>query len=1114
MEAAAGKRHRPVRRDPELELIEQRGLEHEQTFLRALEASGRKVVTPVDQPTRSAGDLGEAHAATAALMRDGADVIYQGTLFDGRWLGRPDFLLRVEAPSDLGDWSYEVADAKLARHVKAAALIQCCVYSHLLTSVQGRQPADVHVVTGDGASITHRLADYAAYFRAMRRRFEARLGADKQSVTYPEPVEHCHVCRWYGDCADRRRADDHLSLVAGMTRAFSKALAASGVKTIKALAASADVVLPDLSPKAFDRLRAQSRLQLQQYADGQVRYELILPDPDEPGRGLARLPLPTAKDVFLDFESHPWAGSEGLEYLMGTVVEENDAPAYLARWAHDSAGEKQAFEALIDSIEERRRVDPAMHVYHYGAYERTAIRRLMGRYATREDEVDGLLRGEVLVDLFEVVRQGVRVSQESYSLKKVEKLYMPRRQGPSTQPGFAVVEYERWLRDEDSAILKGIEAYNRDDCVSAWKLRAWLEARRPEAETLFAVTLGRPISKPTDSSENAIAIAEENRKRYEGLVANLPQDPTQRSDDDRARQLLGDLLDWHRREQKPEWWLHFDLKELPIEQLVDRPEALADLTYESVVQQISRSLVHRYRYEPAQEHKFQEGDEPIDLATDKKAGTVYAVDPAKGTIDLIRGKSSKTPHPRTLIPAKPIPITVLRQAIGRVADAVLGAGMDGAGPYRAGRDLLMRRLPRISGEVAGQPLTKPGEDTLDAARRIVPTLDHSYLPIQGPPGSGKTYAAARMILDLVGAGRRVGIAANAHKAITNLVDAVCEAAMETGAKVWIVQKSDGTGGSRNTNVSQVDGSDEVLDALIGGCKVVAGTAWLFARTDMENLLDVLFVDEAGQTSLANVVAMSGTARSIVLLGDPNQLPQVTKGNHPDGAKKSALEHVLGGDATIAPERGLFLTESRRLHPDVCGYISDAFYDGRLLPHPTTRQQTIASGPEIYGTGVRFREVAHDGNAARSSEEAEEVSRLIERLLQRPWTNQKGQTRPLALDDILIVAPYNAQVGEIVRRVDQRVGRRPRVGTVDKFQGQEGAVVVFSMATSSAEDAPRNMEFLYSRNRLNVAISRARALAVLVCNPQLLEVNCRTPDQMRLVNALCLFLERAAAQTTP
>ncbi len=1046
-------------------------------------------------------------------MRNGADVIYQGTLFDGRWLGRPDFLLRVEVPSELGSWGYEVADAKLARHVKAAALVQCCVYSHLLASVQGRQPAGVHVVTGDGATITHRLADYMAYFREVRRRFEARLGAEKEPVTYPEPVDHCRVCRWYGVCADRRRADDHLSLVAGMSRVFSKALESHGVKTLKALAASPDVVVPDLAPRTFDRLRAQSRLQLQQYADGQVRYELIRPDSDEPGRGLARLPPPTAMDVFLDFESHPWATSEGLEYLMGTVVEASDAPNYLARWAHDRAGEKQAFEALIDSIGERRRVDPAMHVYHYGAYERAAIRRLMGRYATREDEVDGLLRGEVLVDLFEVVRQGVRVSQESYSLKKVEKLYMPERQGPSTQPGFAVVEYEKWLRENDPAILKGIEAYNCDDCVSAWKLRAWLEARRPEAEKLFAVTLGRPIPKPTESGENAIAIAEENRKRYEGLTANLPPDPTQRSDDERARQLLADLLDWHRREQKPEWWLHFDLKELPIEQLVGRSEALADLTYEGVVQQVSKSLVHRYRYDPAQEHKFHEGDEPIDLATGKKAGTVYAVDPAKGTIDLVRGKSSKAPHPRTLIPAKPIPVTVLRQAIGRVADAALESGMDGAGPHRAARDLLMRRPPRISGETAGQPLTKPREDTLEAARRIVPVLDHSYLPIQGPPGSGKTYAAARMILDLVGAGRRVGIAANAHKAITNLVDAVCEAGKEAGAKVWIVQKSDGAGGSQNTNVSQAGGSDEVLDALIAGCKVVAGTAWLFARTDMENLLDVLFVDEAGQMSLANVVAMSGSARSIVLLGDPNQLAQVTKGSHPNGARRSALEHVLGSDATIGPGRGLFLAESRRLHPDVCGYISDAFYDGRLLPHPTTRQQTVASGPEVYGTGVRFRGVAHDGNAARSSEEAEEVSRLVEPLLQRPWTNQKGETKSMAIDDILIVAPYNAQVGEIMRRVEQRIGRRPRVGTVDKFQGQEGAVVVFSMATSSAEDAPRNMEFLYSRNRLNVAISRARALAVLVCNPQLLEVNCRTPEQMRLVNALCLFLERAAAQAT-
>jgi predicted RecB family nuclease len=972
LEAARGERERPFRHDDQLELIEQRGLEHEQAYLSRFPA-GSRVVNLEDLPRRSAGDLAAAHAATLRALQGGADVVYQGTLFDGRFRGHPDFLLRVEEPSALGGWSYEVADAKLARHVRAGAIVQCCVYSELLARAQERVPGHFHVVTGDGVSHRHRLADYSAWFRATQRQFEERL-ASAGPETYPDPVDHCRVCRWYGQCQDRRRKDDHLSRVAGLSRAHAMALVRGGVPTLTALGTGmAPGPIQEIATPTVERLRQQARLQLAQYADGRVRHELVAPDSEEKGRGLERLPEPASLDVFLDFESHPWACEGGLEYLMGTVVEEGGAAVYAARWAASLDGEKRAFESLVDFVMERLRHDPRMHVYHYGAYERGALRRLMGRHATREEEVDALLRGETLVDLFEVVRQGVSVSQESYSLKKVEKLYMPRREGPSTEPGFAVVEYERWLRTQASGIQEAIEAYNRDDCLSTWRLRAWLEARRPEAEKQFALLLGRPGPKNPDASEAVKRSVLATRRRVAALLALLPADPAQRTEDEQGLWLLAQLLDWHRREERPGWWSYFDLKERPLEELVQERGALGALSYAGELRREARSIVHRYRYDPRQEHKFHEFDKPHDPFTASGAGTVVSVDPDEGLIDLKRAASSIAPHPRGLIAPGPPNPAPMRDGLARVADHVLAHGLRESGPYRAALDLLLRRPPA----------------TRDLALGIA-----TCLAIQGPPGTGKTYTGARMIVALVKAGRRVGIVATSHKAVTNLVEAACDAAAAAELELRVVHKADEDAVATRSSVRIVADNKDVLKALdTGRCDVVAGTPWLFARAEMEGRVEVLFVDEAGQMSLASVIAMGGAGRSIVLLGDPNQLAQVSQGTHPPGAEVSALEHVLGGAPTLTEERGVFLPETRRLHPDVCAFISEAFYENRLRAHASTRGQRIAPGPLVSGTGLRLVGVAHRGNTARSREEADRVADLVAALVGRDWTNQGARHPP-------------------------------------------------------------------------------------------------------------------------
>lgn len=1099
-----GVSERPFRHDPTLELIRQKGLELEAELLSDYVNQG-KTVAQLERPAGALlTDLRAAQDATIAAMQSGRDVIYQGTLFDGRWLGHPDFLLRTERPSSLGAWSYEPAESKLARHAKPSALLQLCAYSEGVARLQGLEPESMQLMLGDRQIERHRISDYAAYYRAIKRALEQRVDSGDATSTYPEPVPHCRVCPWSPTCAKQWREDDHLCRVANIRRTDARRLRDAAIPTLTTLGnASPDMRPRDLGARPFDRLRNQARLQLEQYRDGEVRYELIPPDPEEAGRGLACLPAPSPGDVFFDIEADPWIVDGGIEYLLGVVVGDGDTPRYTPFWAHTRDEEKAAFERLVDFIVERLDRDPAMHVYHYNDYEPAALKRLMGRFATRGDELDRLLRAGVFVDLYDIVRQGVRISQESYSLKKVEKLYMPKREGPVTTAGYSTVAYEKYLKTGDREELKGIEAYNRDDCISTFLLRRWLEERRIEAEQQFGGALPRPQPHDGEASDAAQKMAEETRRRVDALTHGIPADPQARSPEQQAQWLLAQLLDWHRREDKPQWWTYFYLKDKSPEDLVSSREALGDLTFDRVVAHEARSAIYRYDYDPTQEHRIVEGNKPLDPATDKGAGTVVAVDPAAGTIDLKRGLANNAPHPRALIGDKPLDSSALRDALRRVADYVIANGIEGPGPYRAARDLLLRHPPRLRGVAACAALRGDAEGYVEAARRLALALEDTCLPVQGPPGSGKTYTGARMILDLVRAGKKVGITATSHKAITNLVDAVCEAARDEGVRVGIVQKADEGDASTAPEVVAVASNKEVDGRLDdSSISIVAGTQWLMAREELEGKLDVLFVDEAGQMSLANVVAMGGAAGSIVLLGDPNQLPQVTQGTHPDGAEASALEHVLKGETTIPPDRGLFLETTWRLHPTIAGFISEAFYESRLEAEGSTASQRIQGGLRGIESGLVFIPVDHAGNGNRSPEEAAIVAELVRSLRGRSWTNRHGQVQALTPNDILVVAPYNAQVAEIQRATAGAC----RVGTVDKFQGQEGAVVIYSMATSAPEDAPRQCEFLYSGNRLNVAISRARCIGVLIASPSLLWLPCRRPEQMRLVNAFWRFVE--------
>jgi uncharacterized protein len=1102
---------KPFFNDPALDLLRALGFEHEQRYLRELAEKDGLNVAQIDVK----GSWNDGVVATNEALRDGRDAVYQATFLNEPWGGRSDFLVRVDNPSAFGPWSYEVVETKLARSTKATALIQLCFYSELLSRIQALEPEQMHVVLGGAASPEKfQVQRYIAYFRKVKSEFERAWNSIAD--TYPEPTEHCEVCPWFPICDKRRRNDDHLSLVAGISRNQRKALAGRGVFTVAALAKLSLPPKPKIErigDAALLRIREQARLQIQGREEGRLIYELI--EDAEEGKGLGILPVPSPADLFLDIEANPYVLDEGLEYLIGMVTlpaRLGGEPTYESLWALTRSEERKAFETFIAKVMERWRKNPEMHIYHYAPYEPTTMKRLAGRHGTCVDEVDKLLRAGVFVDLYRAVRQGVRASVESYSIKRLEPLYDFTRAAPLRDANVALQSFEAAMalgdgQEEIGSLLQTVESYNRDDCLSALRLRDWLEDRRKELEARTGRVLPRPTTQSGEPSEKLSARLQEIRALTARLLAALPEDEAAWAEEHRARWLLAQMLEWHRREEKSSWWEYFRLCELSDEELQEDRNALGGLMYVGEIAHLKRSIVHRYSF-PPQDHAIDRAHEVHDPRTGHSAGEVVALDDHNRTIDLKRGAASQVPHPTALVPFDIVDSTVLSDSLFRIASRIAECGMTGNGQFQAARELLLREPPAALRCNVEMLIGEDGRLT-EAATILVSSLARqpSVLPIQGPPGSGKTFTGARMIAELVRQGRRVGVTAASHKVVSTLLRELCSAGEKLGIRLRVIQKANDGDWCEDSAVTQTESNEEVLDALTNGsANVAAGSAWLWAREEMTNAVDVLFVDEAGQMSLANVLAVSPAATSVVLLGDPQQLDQPQKGVHPLGADISALGHLLNGHATISREQGIFITETRRLHPDVCAYISELFYEGRLVPRPENARQSLNAGGSLGGTGLRFLPVAHSDNQNESPEEVERVWALVEGLLQTKttWTDKEGKTNTLGLHDILIVAPYNAQVAALIEKLPAGA----RVGTVDKFQGQEAPLVLYSMATSTPEDAPRGMEFLYSLNRLNVAVSRARCVAVIVACPALFQVQCKTPHQIELANAFCRYLEMA------
>src|SRR6267142_2554645 len=735
LQVARGERTAPDRAAPDLKVIQELGLRHETVYLAHLAAKGLTVENLGHVEYREEQRL---IAETLALMDRGADVIAQGALSDGEWFGRPDVLRRVEKPSKRWTWSYEVADTKLARETKATTILQLSLYSELLAKIQGTMPEFLWVVPpGEGyAGEKYPVLEYAAYYRHVRKRLLMAVEEDAGKETYPEPVEHCNVCRWFRECDARRRADDHLSLVAGIRRQQRDQFEEWNAETMAKLAALPIPLRerPKHGSKAgYEKVQKQARVQVEGRTEKKLKHEPILPVAE--GMGFCRLPEPSAGDMFVDLEGDPFVGENGLQYLFGfAVLEVRGELKYEKRWALNREEEKKGFEWLVDQIMRRREANPKMHVYHFGAYEPGALKRLMGMYATREDEIDRLLRAGALVDLHQVFKQAVRASVEEYSLKKLEAFCGFERKTPleASRAAMRYVEHRVELGWGDEELpqreRETMEGYNAEDCFSTAKLRDWLEGERRKL-VASGIEVRRLPEKSGDPSEKLKDKLDRVAALTELLSAEIPADPAARTEEQAARWLLAQLLSWHRREDKRAWQDGYRYAEMNDEDLLDERVGLTRMSFVERVESGRQVPTDRYSFEP-QRSNVRAGKELY--YGDEKFGEVVTIDQAKGLVDIKKTKKTAEVHPPTVYMwSAPLPTDSQAGSLYRIGAWAAENGVAAAGRYRAGRDLLLRRPPRL---INGEKLQQLASETaVNTANRIVLALEDSVFAIQGPP---------------------------------------------------------------------------------------------------------------------------------------------------------------------------------------------------------------------------------------------------------------------------------------------------------------------------------------------------------------------------------------------
>ena len=1067
-------------KDPEnefLSMAKKKGDDHEYKILKRYQDEKLSIKMIPDSGPRE-----ERLDATKQAMLDGLDIIYQGSLENEFFFGKTDFLVKTHGDSNLGNYRYEILDAKLARRAKAEHIIQLSCYRELLENIQGKVSDNASLIYGDGELERFNLDNYDSFYKALREKF-FNFHASFNPDDIPDPASYDEWGIYSEYAKNIIQQTNNLSSIAGIRKSQIKKLKEANINSCEELINSEISKETKINPKVLDRLKLQAKHQLKSKKNSKLSFE-VLPHSAR-GLGLKGLPEKSLNDIYFDLESNTFTIPMTLHYLWGFAHEKNSHKKFDCLWAHTQEDMKEVFESFVDMLMDKFSEDPKMHVFHYGAFEVTTLKTLAGYFSSKSDEIDHLLRNNVFIDLFKLVKQSFCIGSAGYGLKDIEPIFRNERTEEVTGGAESMIQYELWsanndeTKDEtDSELLKNIWEYNREDCFSLIDLVDWMRSEQ--------IKNGFAYENLYEEEKSSVVefITQEINSKYsaKGKQPYL--------------QLLLDLCLYHRREAKPSWWRYFDMLASEDDELEIELDCLANAIYTGKKFKEKKSMVYEYKFNNLQESKIKEADR-VRIKSDPTINCeVFSMDLDAGKFEL--KSTSDLPNELSLILFKHVSAKIIENSIESITNRYYQK--EYIKPCL--KTFFDKKRPTLVNDSEQKNnLTKWGENILESSKKVISAMKDSTLCLQGPPGSGKTYVCARVIADLIKKGKKIGIASNSHKAINNVIEELI--------LVMDDQKIDG-------NIAKVDRTSEEEKLyknkritifksietvhLNENLAVVGGTAWAFSNQAIQDELDYLFVDEAGQVSVANLVGMSQSTSNIVLIGDQMQLAQPSQGIHPGDSGTSCLSYFLGDKPTIPNDIGILLSGTHRLHPNICEFISREVYEGRLVSEGDAplRKLKLPKDHNLISkeSGIMHIPASHVANSQASIEEIEIISNLIEELLIcEKFDPKKNSFTKLSKKDILVVAPYNHQVRSLKGKFNSQI----EVGTVDKFQGREAEVVIVSMTSSDIFEAPRGVEFLMEKNRLNVAITRAKTLAIIVGSEGLHQPVSKTVRDMELQN---------------
>ncbi len=1082
------------------------GNKHEKDVLQEIEDKSLNVVK-IDIKDK------EAREKTRAAVLNKTSVIYQAYLEYENFVGFADFIMLNE------DGNYQVWDTKLAFSLKPTYVIQLCYYYEALKNMVDFPLSNkIGVIFGSKEKEEYRLEDFFYFYLHLKEEFMKMQDCFTGNLDdRPEPLRRADHGRWDSSAQDFFVKTDHLTRIARISNSQIKALKESKITTVREVANIQDKTKIKIDESKLENIILQAKLQVET-EDKRKKDPLATPcyvilknENETKRKGLGLLPEAVKEDVFFDMEGYPLVHG-GLEYLFGASVknEETGNLDFYDWWAHSREEEKIALENFIDWVYERWQKNRKMHIYHYAPYEVTAMRKLSTRHNTRQDEVDDLLRNEVFVDLYRVIKEGVMIGTESYSIKDVELLYRQKRDTSVSSGSDSIVQYAQWIASgepkdpRNSKILSEIRDYNKDDCDSTAELVDFLRkiAKENNIETGGSCNKNEEEVKEVELTEEV-----KERKELEELLYQK---------NDATSLFLADIIDFHRREEKTKWWRLFDLAESTEDELYDDMDCIAKVKIVGNSSPFKRSYLQEYYFNPKQECKISNGNKKQMMFSDnlKIKFEIFDINLSAGKLILKLSQKKLEeelggafPEYGSLIPYESISPKEMQNALVDISRKYLEGEINKTTLSIINREKIenVGKLSDING--------------CEKLLKIVDVMNNKCVIVQGPPGTGKTYTASHAIAYLLKKGKKIGISSNSHKAIDNLLEAVAFVLKEDGIKL------EGVRVSGEENHSKVVGEDSSFvflknsslakEKYKGG--VVTGTSWLFSRFEWRDELDFLFIDEAGQVALANVIAVSPCAKNIILLGDQMQLKQPIQGSHPGDAMLSGLQYALKDNVRSTPDNpvfhpvvpddyGIFLNESRRMHPNICNFISESIYEGKLSFYKDCVNQKISLDKNNINiinkeNGIIFINIKHSSNTRKSEEEAEKAVQIYEELLGKPYTSFDKKTRPLTLEDFLFIAPYNAQVNLF----KEKLPKGARVGTIDKFQGQQAPVCVLSLCMSYGEQRERGLSFILDKNRINVAISRTQCLAIVLGDKRIANNYTKTVDDIKQINLFCKLI---------